>query len=190
MPAFLQAASSATRAGRAGLPSRSPNDTPEPPLFRISPFGPSMPEMRASPPATLSAPKRASSVAKWAWPFSMGTMVVSAPTAGAIASIADVEIVALAGQDHDVVRPTLARRCVTTLTGTVASPLRALHHQPVLPHRLGALLAQQEGDVDAGLVQARAPVAADRTGAQNQDLHFLMLRSATQSASQVARSSV
>ena len=89
MPAFLQAASSATSAGRAGFPSRSPNDTPEPPLFRISPFGPSMPEMRARPPATRAAPKLASSVAKWAWPFSIGTMVVSGPTAGAIAAIAE-----------------------------------------------------------------------------------------------------
>ena len=84
--------------------------------------------------------------------------------------------------------PSLA--LVTTLTGSVASPRWALHHQPVVLHRLGALLAQQEGDVDAGLVQARAPIAADRAGAQDQDLHFLTLLSAIQSASQVARSSV
>ena len=89
MPAFLQAAASSTSAGRPGSPSRSPNDTPEAPLCRISPLGPSMPEMRARPPATCAAPKRASSLAKWAWPFSIGTMVVPAPTAGAIESIAE-----------------------------------------------------------------------------------------------------
>ena len=99
MPAFLQAASSSTSAARAGLPSRSPNDTPEAPECRISPFGPSMPEMRASPPATLSAPKRASSVAKCAWPFRIGTMVVSAPTAGAIGVHRRRQVVGLAGQD-------------------------------------------------------------------------------------------
>ena len=89
MPAFLQAASSATSDGRAGLPSRSPKETPEEPLCRISPFGPSMPEIRARPPATRSLPNFASSLAKCAWPFSIGTMVVSLPTAGAIASMAD-----------------------------------------------------------------------------------------------------
>jgi len=89
MPAFLQAASSATSEARAGFPPRSPNDTPLAPLCRISPLGPSMPEMRASPPATLSAPNFASSVAKCIWPLRIGTMVVSAPTAGAIASIAE-----------------------------------------------------------------------------------------------------
>ena len=89
MPAFLQAASSAFSDSRAGLPSRSPNDTPEAPECRISPFGPSMPEMRASPPATLSLPKRASRAAKCMCPFRIGTMVVSVPTAGAMASIAE-----------------------------------------------------------------------------------------------------
>ena len=89
MPAFLQAASSATSDARAGLPSRSPNDTPEAPLCRISPLGPSMPEMRARPPATCSAPNLPSRAAKWAWPFSIGTMTVSGPTAGAIESIAE-----------------------------------------------------------------------------------------------------
>ena len=89
IPAFLQAASSSTSDARAGAAPRSPNDTPEAPLCRISPLGPSMPEMRASPPATRAAPNFASSVAKWAWPFSIGTMTVSGPTAGAIDSIAD-----------------------------------------------------------------------------------------------------
>ena len=79
---------------------------------------------------------------------------------------------------------------VTTLTGTVASPFGLFTTRPSRLHLLGALLAQQEGDVDAGLGEARAPIAADRAGAENQDLHFLTLRSATQSASQVARSSV
>ena len=117
-------------------------------------------------------------------------MVVLAPTAGAMASIADDEVVALARQDDHVVRPALARLGHDLHRQHRVAALRALHHQAVLAHRLGALLAQQEGDVDAGLVQARAPIAADRAGAQDQDLHFLTLLSAIQSASQVARSSV
>ena len=151
-----------------------------------------MPEMRARPPATLAAPNLASSVAKWAWPFSIGTMVVSAPTAGAIDSIAEFEVVGLAGQHDDVVGPALAA-LGHDLGRHDRIALRALHDQAFLPHLLGALLAQQESDVGAGLMQARAPIAADRAGTENEDLHAffsVLFRSATQSASHVARSSV
>ncbi len=68
--------------------------------------------------------------------------------------------------------------------------LRALHDEAFLLHFLRALLAQEESDIGAGLGEARAPISADRTGAEDEGLHFLMLRSATQSASHVARSSV
>ena len=100
-----------------------------------------------------------------------------------------VEVVGLAGQDHDVVGAALVapRHHLDRHDGIA---LGALHHQAVAAHQLGALLAQQEGDVDAGLGQARAPVAADGAGAQNQDLHFWTFLSAIHSASQVARSSV
>jgi hypothetical protein len=98
----------------------------------------------------------------------MGTMVVSGPTAGAIDAIAARHHL----DRHDSIA------------------LGTLHHQAAAPHRFGTLLAQQEGDVDTGLMQTRAPVAADRTGAENQDFHFLTFLWATQSASQVARSSV
>ena len=145
--------------------------------------------MRARPPATLAAPNFASSVAKWAWPFSIGTMVVSAPTAGAIDADRRVEVVGLAGEDDDVVGPALAA-LGHDLDRQHGVALGALDHQAVALDRLGALLAQQEGDVGARLMQAGAQIAADRAGAENQDLHVLALLWATQSASQVARSSV
>ena len=89
-PAFLTAASSSTSAWRAGLPSRSPKEIAANGLVcRIAPSGVRATPTRASPPTTFASPNVAARVSMWRMPFSSGTTVVSGPTAGAIASIAE-----------------------------------------------------------------------------------------------------
>ena len=100
--------------------------------------------------------------------------MVSGPTAGAIDSIAEFEVIGLAGKNDDVVRPAVAA-LGHDLDRQDGIALGALHHQAFLPDLGGARLAQQEGHVGAALVQARAEIAADRAGAEDQDLHVLAL---------------
>jgi hypothetical protein len=82
-----------------------------------------------------------------------------------------VEVVGLAGQQHDVVGPAFgALQHRLHLLGDVA--LGALDHQAVALQRLAPRRTNQESDVGAALVQASADIAADRASAQNQDSHF------------------
>ena len=173
MPAFLQAASSSTsdcaRGLAVALAERHAGGAASAGSRR---WGPACRRCAPGRRPPCAAPNFASSVAKWAWPFSIGTMVVSGADRRRDRLDRRVEVVGLAGQHDDVVGPALAA-LGHDLDRHDGVALRALHDQAFLAHLLGALLAQQEGDVDAGLMQARTPIAADRAGAENQDLHVL-----------------
>ena len=151
-PAFLQAASKLDQclARRRAAAHRTTR-----PKRRCggSPLGPRHTGDRGHPPR--AAPNFASSVAKWAWPFSIGTMVVSGTDGRRDRrDEAGVEVVALAGQDHDVVGPAIVGPW-SDLHWHGEISLRAFHHQAVGFHHRRTLLAQQESDVGSGLRQAR-----------------------------------
>jgi hypothetical protein len=97
--------------------------------------------------------------------------VVSGPTAGAIAFYGGVEIVGLAGQQHDVIRPALAPvQDRLHLLRDVA--FGAPDHESVALQRFSARGPDEERHVGAALLQPATDVAADRAGAQDESLHF------------------
>ena len=137
-PVFLTAASSSASAARAGLPSSSPKEIAANGLVcRIAPSDDSATPTRARPPTTLASPNLAASTSMWRMPFSSGTTVVFGPDGRRDRLDRRVEIVGLAGQQHDVVRPALgAAQHRLHLLGDVA--LGALDHQAVALQRARA----------------------------------------------------
>src|SRR5262249_52411797 len=85
-----------------------------------------------------------------------------------------LEIVSLVTQHNEVVRPAFA----ATADGLHLLrdvTLGALDDEAVPAKRGAAGRTNQEGDVSTGLLQAAAEIAADRAGAQDQDLHEALL---------------
>ena len=125
-----------------GLPSRSPKEIAANGLVcRIAPSGDRATPTRARPPTTFASPNFAASTSIWRMPFSSGTTVVFGADRRRDRLDRRVEIVGLAGQQHDVVRPALgAAQHRLHLLGDVA--LGALDHQavalqPLAPRRRG-----------------------------------------------------
>src|SRR6185503_10653170 len=85
-----------------------------------------------------------------------------------------LEIVSLVTQHNEVVRPAFAANADGLhLLSDVT--LGALDDQAVPAKGGAAGWTNQEGDVSTGLLQAAAEIAADRAGAQDQDLHDPLL---------------
>src|SRR6185312_17003409 len=83
-----------------------------------------------------------------------------------------IEVVGLAREEHDVVaRPQLSGEHRLHVDARIAE--RALDAQALARDLLAAPGAHQEGDIGAGLREPPAEIAADASGAEDEDPHPL-----------------